>query len=272
MLKELFEDKDYQALQTEIEKLNSEKTLLTVKGFALRYIKNIAKLDSLIIETENDHISPISKSDKNEFIHEWTHESFVYRRCLLICIEFLENKKTLDECIREQEENIQESSLVNVNPNACGLQAIKEEEIELRIYKDFRTKLKSVQYELSDRFLSTDEMLRGLRDKAKEEHESGEQELNSIQEEANKEIAKFTPSTIEEIKSYKIKEDEKYEIELITTCPFTNISSVDSRTAIVEDMAFQGSIFDMCFVYTGDGGEDSYAIFENTKIIKKYDR
>lgn len=62
---------------------------------------------------------------------------------------------------------------------------------------------------------------------------------------------------------------EKYLIEVMQICPFTNIEEkTEVNAKIVDFFQIQDSKFNLCFCYVNNYGLDNYASFETVKIIK----
>lgn len=63
---------------------------------------------------------------------------------------------------------------------------------------------------------------------------------------------------------------EEYIIEVMQTCPFTNIEErTEVNAQIVDYFSIQGSKFNLSFCYVSNYGLDCYVSFETVKIIKK---
>lgn len=140
MLNLLLKEKNYQSLEIELNNIN-DISLLGVAYLGLEYIKKITQTNRNLTEIINDTVSPISKTDKNEFIHDYQYEIYISEYCLSECLNIIENNKTIADSIFEQEKNIKECGLDEVNPNAVSKEALKEEELNRCAYKHFKMKL-----------------------------------------------------------------------------------------------------------------------------------
>lgn len=85
----------------------------------------------------------------------------------------------------------------------------------------------------------------------------------------NDEKKGFKPSSKEEIEQLNLEENEVYEINMIYTCPFTNISEMINLKATVITVKIHGSAFEKCFIFTDAYANDGIVSFEKTKIISK---
>lgn len=142
MLYDLIEKENYIEIEKEIKKLN-DITLLGIKELTVKYLKYIMKLNSnvkKILEDEN-YSHPFHKEVNEELIHEYNHEKFIYKDCLLECIKLLLQEITIKDGIKNQKENIYDSSLANDNPTACSQKAKIEEKLSIRIYENFKSEL-----------------------------------------------------------------------------------------------------------------------------------
>ena len=142
MFNELLEEENYEALEKEIKKLN-DISLLGFKKLAIKYLEYIMRLNSQLKEILEDENSshPFHKEVNEELIHEYNYEKFIYSDCLLECMKLLLLEITINDSIKNQKENIYDSSLANDNPNACSKKAKIEEELSMRIYKNFKSEL-----------------------------------------------------------------------------------------------------------------------------------
>ncbi len=93
-------------------------------------------------------------------------------------------------------------------------------------------------------------------------------EIASINTQDN--INSFKPSTQDEILAFNPKIGDKFEIEVLDTCPFTLITNISLVVGYVKnEMNIQGTSFEFYFLYTNNYGLDFFCIFEKSKIIKK---
>ena len=101
LLSEMLLEENYETIQIELLQKSPE-----IYKLGLFYVNAIIKRKSLIKSLINDNIIPYPKEVNDEFIHEYYCELSAYEDCLFECIQIIELKNTLLDCLAEIEDKL----------------------------------------------------------------------------------------------------------------------------------------------------------------------